>query len=439
MNKMGTIIGFTFKNKVRTKSFLITTLILVLLLSIGMNIPYFIKVFRGDDGAAKNTQIGVVAEQGNRAAELLLAYTPPVTADAADANADEEADKVTFTAYASAEDAALKQGLENEDIAGYLTFAAQGGEGVPPVTYHSKDGDLDGDVQSYLQTALQQVNTQLIAGDKLTQEQVAAMFAPVSIATQQLSADGTDGASEPQESKPIINYVIVYILLILFFMSITMTGNMISAEVTSEKSSRIMEILITSASPLTQMFGKVIGIFLVGLLQIAIISASIAANLLLPHNAGVLTDFDLDLGQLNYGILVYGLILYVLGYFLYALMYAAVGSIVSRTEDLGQAVMPVMMFGFINFYVPLFSISTPDAMLVKVASYVPITSPLSMLLRIGIGEVAFWEIAISLVILLATTFVLGWLAAKIYRTGVLMYGKRPSIKEIRKAMKAYKI
>lgn len=429
MNKMGSIINFTFKNKVRTKSFMITTLILVLLLSIGMNIPYLIKVFKGEDGAKEATQIGVVAEQGFRPAELLLAYTPPAETDA----------QVEFTAYTSADDAALKQGLEDEKIEGYLTFASEGSEGVPPVTYHSKDGDISDKVQSYLQTALQQVNTGLIVGDKLTESQVAAIFAPVSIGTEQLNADAAASGSEEGDAKPVINYVVVYVLLMLFFMSVMMTGNMIAAEITSEKSSRIMEILITSASPLTQMFGKVIGIFLVGLLQIAIISASIAVNLMLPHNSSILTDFNLDLGQLNAGILVYGFILYILGYFLYALMYAAVGSIVSRTEDLGQAVMPVMMVGFVSFYLPLFSISNPDTLLVKVASFVPFTSPLSLLLRIGVGHVAFWEILVSLAILLVTTFIFGWLAAKIYRTGVLMYGKRPSIKEIRKAMKAYKI
>ncbi|WP_342424624.1 ABC transporter permease [Paenibacillus sp. FSL E2-0178] len=429
MNKMGSIINFTFKNKVRTKSFMITTLILVLLLSIGMNVPYLIKVFKGEDGAKEATQIGVVAEQGFRPAELLLAYTPPAETDA----------QVEFTAYTSADDAALKQGLEDEKIEGYLTFAPEGSEGVPPVTYHSKDGDISDKVQSYLQTALQQVNTGLIVGDKLTESQVAAIFAPVSIGTEQLNADAAASGSEEGDAKPVINYVVVYVLLMLFFMSVMMTGNMIAAEITSEKSSRIMEILITSASPLTQMFGKVIGIFLVGLLQIAIISASIAVNLMLPHNSGILSDFNLDLGQLNASILVYGFILYILGYFLYALMYAAVGSIVSRTEDLGQAVMPVMMVGFVSFYLPLFSISNPDTLLVKVASFVPFTSSLSLLLRIGVGHVAFWEIMVSLAILLATTFVFGWLAAKIYRTGVLMYGKRPSIKEIRKAMKAYKI
>ncbi|WP_342564088.1 ABC transporter permease [Paenibacillus sp. FSL R7-0345] len=436
MNKMGTIIGFTFKNKVKTKAFLITTLIMVILLSIGMNIPYFIKVFKGEDKAdgGNRSQIAVIAESGNPAAELLLASSAPAPADPAD-----DTFAVTFTAFSSADDAALKEGLDKGDIEGYLTFGGASGEGLPPVTYHNEDGELGGEVQTYLQSALQAVNTQLIVGDKLTDSQIAAMYAPVTITTQELSQGGAQAGEEAEQTAATINYVVVYVLLILFFMSIMMTGNMISAEVTSEKSSRIMEILITSASPLTQMFGKVIGIFLVGLMQIAIIALSVTANLMLPHNASVLTDFELDLSQLNIGLLVYGLILYVLGYFLYALIYAAVGSIVSRTEDLGQAVMPIMMIGFVNFYVPLFSIWAPDTTLVKVASFIPFTSPLSMLLRIGVGQVAFWEIIVSLVILLATTFVFGWLAAKIYRTGVLMYGKRPSIKEIRKAMKAYKI
>ena len=430
MNKMGTIISFTFKNKVRTKSFMITTLILVLLLSIAMNIPYMIDQFKGEDSSASTgTQIGVVAEEGNSVAEFLKVYTSP-----------EGMPQATVVQYASADDAELKKALDEGTIEGYLTFAEPTGEGLPPVTYHSNDGELQGDVQIYLQNALQQANTQFIVGDKLTQEQVNAMYAPVQITTQQLSSEGAgDGAETSEASTPTINYVIVYALLMLFFMSIMMTGNMIAAEITSEKSSRIMEILITSASPLAQMFGKVIGVFLVGLLQIGVIVAAVAVNLSLPHNATILSDFDLDLGQLNISLLLYGIVLYVLGFFLYALMYAAVGSIVSRTEDLGQAIMPIMMLGFVAFYVPLFSISNADTMLVKIASYVPFTSPLTMLLRIGVGEVAIWEIIVSLVILLVTTVAFGWLAAKIYRTGVLMYGKRPSMKEIRKAMKAYKI
>ncbi|GGF93946.1 hypothetical protein GCM10010912_43640 [Paenibacillus albidus] len=430
MNKMGTIIGFTFKNKAKTKSFMITTLILVLLLSIGMNIPYLIKVFQGEDKtggtAGSGTQIGVIAEEGSTALELLKAYQLP-----------EGLAQVTVNPYASADDPELKKALDEEQIEGYISLADTSAAGLSGVTYYSPDGDIDNDVKAYLQNALQQVNAALIAGDKLTPEQIAAMNSPVEIGTQEVSPASGEAAQE--EAPPIINYVIVYVLLILFFMSIMMTGNMISAEVTSEKSSRIMEILITSASPLVQMFGKVIGIFLVGLLQIVIIAAAVAANLALPHNATIMTDFNLDLGQLNVSLLAYGLVLYVLGYFLFALMYAAVGSIVSRTEDLGQAVMPIMMLGFAAFYIPLFSISNADTLLVKIASYVPFTSPLTMLLRIGVGQVELWEILVSLAILLVSIVFFGWLAAKIYRTGVLMYGKRPTIKELRKAMKAYKI
>src|ERR1044072_7846105 len=104
-----------------------------------------------------------------------------------------------------------------------------------------------------------------------------------------------------------------------------------------------MEILITSVSPLTQMFGKVIGVFLVGLLQIGVFGVTIAINLMLPHNRNVLAGFDLDFSQMPLDVLGYGLIFYILGYFRYALLYAAVGSIVSRTEDLGQAVTPLTM------------------------------------------------------------------------------------------------
>jgi ABC-2 type transport system permease protein len=218
-----------------------------------------------------------------------------------------------------------------------------------------------------------------------------------------------------------------------------MTGNMIAAEVTAEKSSRIMEILITSVSPLSQMFGKVIGMLLVGLSQIVIFIAAVVVNMSLPHNAAIFQQYNIDLTQIDPMLLVYGLLFYILGYFLFAVLFAAVGSMVSRTEELGQAVMPITIISLIAFYISMFSIGTPDTMLVKVASFVPFTSPTAMILRVGLGQVAYWEIWLSIAILLVSIFICGWISAKIYRTGVLMYGKRPSWKELRKAMKAYKI
>ncbi|MGV2644575.1 ABC transporter permease, partial [Clostridium perfringens] len=127
---------------------------------------------------------------------------------------------------------------------------------------------------------------------------------------------------------------------------------------------------------------------------------------------------------------------YILGYFLYAMLYAAIGSIVSRTEDLGHAVMPITMLSLVAFYIAIFSLSAPNSMLMKVSTYIPFISPTTILVRIGLGSIPFWEILLSLAILIVSILVFGWLAAKIYRTGVLMYGKRPTFKELRKAMKA---
>ncbi|KAA8997215.1 ABC transporter permease [Paenibacillus spiritus] len=431
MNNMSTVIGFTFLNKIRTKAFLVTTLIMVILISIGMNIPYMVKVFSGDDDTA-GIHIAVVTgtEQATRSADLLRDY----------AQRSGTENGFVVDSYPSENDAALRKAMDNGDLDGYLTLEQGTGKGLPPVTFHSKDGSMGQDLQLKLQAALQQVQAQLIAGDRLTQQEITAMNTPVQLGEAKVTDGGGDGAAGGEEDSPaVVDYVIVYALMMLFFITLTTTGNMVSSEVTSEKSSRIMEILITSTSPLAQMFGKVLGIFFIGLLQIGIIAGTVAVNLMLPNNAGILDDFDIDLGQMSISLLVYGLIFYILGYFLYAMIYAALGSIVSRTEDLGQAMLPVMLLGFVNLYVPMFSISAPNTLLVKIASFVPFTSPLSMLLRIGVGEVATWEILVSLLILLVSSLVMGWLAAKIYRTGVLMYGKRPSFKELRKAMKAYKI
>ncbi|MFH0071115.1 ABC transporter permease, partial [Peribacillus sp. NPDC056705] len=165
----------------------------------------------------------------------------------------------------------------------------------------------------------------------------------------------------------------------------------------------------------------------------------IGVNVMLPHNVGALQDLNLDITAVDPMLLIFGLIFYILGYFLYAVLFAAVGSIVSRTEDLGQAVMPITMLSLVAFYIAIFTLGTPDATILKVSSYIPFLSPTTILVRIGIGDAPMWEILASLAILIVSILIFGWLAAKIYRTGVLMYGKRPTLKELRKAMKAYKM
>ncbi len=428
-NNLGTIIGFTFKNKVKTKSFLITTLILAILITIGMNVPYMIKQFSGgDDGKA--TQIGLLYTSQQEAAAELEKY--------AAAGGDKD---YAFVPYEGSTEDQLKKDVKDGKLEGYLKFEDDPADkSFPKVTY-AGEGDISQSLNTYLQGALQNVKTTMITKDSLTAEQIAALNKPVMLSSLDISDDAKNagGDKEKNNNQKIMNYVIVYFLMILFFTSNMMTGNMIAAEVTAEKSSRIMEILITSVSPLNQMFGKIIGIFLVGITQIAVFGAVVAANVMLPNNVGMLEEFHLSLSDINLSVLVYGLLFYIFGYFLFAVLYAAVGSIVSRTEELGQAVMPITMLGLATFYIGIFSISTPESMLIKVTSFIPFTAPTSMLVRIGMGEVPVWQILASLALLIVAILVFGWLSAKIYRTGVLMYGKRPSFKELRKAMKAYKI
>lgn len=434
MNNMWTVIRFTFMNKVRTKSFLVSTLIFALIITIGINLPFLIQMFTGDKaGSDETTRIGLVYGQEQTLAEQL-----ETTWSSLPANSYE------FVKYETADEAALNQDIKDGVIEGYLKFEAQDGNTFPTVVYSSEDEAMSPELQSNLQAALQVAKTRsIVEGLNLSDAQINELNMPVQIDARSISTNpsgNADGASDEKEgASEVINYIVVYALIILFFFTLMGTGNMIASEVTTEKSSRIMEILITSVPPLSQMFGKVIGMFLLGLSQIAAFGIVAAVNLMLPHNLDTLKDMNLDLSAIDPMLLVFGLIFYILGYFLYAMLYAAIGSIVSRTEDLGQAVMPITMLSLVAFYIAIFSLSAPNSMLMKVSSYIPFISPTTILVRIGLGDITVWEILLSLAILIAAILVFGWLAAKIYRTGVLMYGKRPTFKELRKAMKAYKM
>ncbi|WP_337034867.1 ABC transporter permease [Paenibacillus illinoisensis] len=432
MNKMGTIIGFTFKNKVKTKSFVVTTIVLALLISIGLNVPYFITLFNGGSiggGAAGEHPVNI---------GLLSAGQPEVSEKLEKFSSAQGDQAYRFIADGTKDEAALKADAESGLTDGYLKFETTQGQEFPqPILYSTEE--VSPQIIASIEAALQSVKLDVVVKDVLTAEQKELITTPVKVSEQSLSADEAGAEAGSENGMSPINYIVVYLLIILLFTSTMMTGNMIASEITAEKSSRIMEILITSVSPLSQMFGKIIGIFMVGMLQIGIFGAVVAGNVLLPHNRDVLSDFSLNLSDVNIAVIVYGLIFYILGYFLYAVMFAAIGSMVSRTEELGQAVLPITMLSLVSFYIAIFSISTPNILLLKVASFIPFTSPTAILVRIGAGAAPTWEILVSLAILVVSIFIFGWLAAKIYRTGVLMYGKRPTFKELFKAMKAYKI
>ena len=424
--------SFSLRNKLRTKSFIVTTIIIAVILSIVVNLPYIITKFSNDD---EPDRIGFVENDAPAVTERLKAFY-----------ASREKPDIELVGYpdagsAEANEAAMKDRVKNKEIKGYLDFETEGLT-FPAVTYKSEKL-MDTGKTSSLSGALQAIKADIIlSGANLTDEQRAALAQPVQIeAVQITTVEGTGSIGEKGKTveEQALAYGLVYALIVVLFMGIMITGQLIATEVTAEKSSRVMEILVTSVAPLTQMFGKIIGMFLVGLLQIGVYIAVFIINVMLPHNQEMLQDLHIDLSSVDPMLIVYAVIFYLTGYFLYATLYAAVGSIVSRTEELGQAVMPLTMLSLAAFYVGIFGASQPYASFVEITSFIPFFTPFVMFLRIGLADPALWEVLLSLGIQLATILALGWLSAKIYRTGVLMYGKRPTIKELAKAMKAYKV
>ncbi|MCI8610774.1 MAG: ABC transporter permease [Clostridiales bacterium] len=233
------------------------------------------------------------------------------------------------------------------------------------------------------------------------------------------------------------NYFYTYIMIFALYMVMVLYGQMVATNVAAEKSSRAMEVLITSARPTSMMFGKVVASCAAGLLQLVAVfgSAFLFYNINQSYwedNAIVQSIFNIPAD-----LLLYMLIFFVLGFFLYAFLYGAIGSTASKVEDINTSVMPLTFFLIIGFVVAVASISSGnvDNTVVTVCSYIPFTSPIAMFARIAMSStVAWYEIAVSIGILMGSVWGIGLLSAKIYRVGVLMYGTTPKIRAVLKAV-----
>lgn len=246
-----------------------------------------------------------------------------------------------------------------------------------------------------------------------------------------------DSNTESLGKDQMQNFFYTYIMIFALYMVILLYGQMVATNVATEKSSRAMELLITSARPTSMMFGKVIASCLAGLIQIAAVFGS--ALLFYDVNKSYWGDNAIINSIFNIPpeLLAYMLVFFVLGFLIYAFMFGAVGSTASKLEDINTSVMPITMLFIIAFFVVIVSMSSGnvDNALMIACSYIPFTSPMSMFTRIAMSTVPWYEIVTSVVILIASTVGVGVLSAKIYRVGVLMYGTTPKIGNIIKAVR----
>ena len=225
-------------------------------------------------------------------------------------------------------------------------------------------------------------------------------------------------------------------MIFALYMVILLYRQMVATNVASEKSSRAMELLVTSAKPTAMMFGKVIASCLAGLIQLVCVFGS--AFLFYNLNKSYWSDnmiIDSIFG-IPLDLLLFMLLFFVLGFFIYAFMYGAVGSTVSKLGDINTAVMPITMLFIIAFIVVMVSMSSGnvDTPIMVICSFVPFTSPMAMFTRIAMSTVPIYQIVISVLVLIGSVVGVGVLSARIYRVGVLLYGTSPKISSVLKVV-----
>ena len=252
----------------------------------------------------------------------------------------------------------------------------------------------------------------------LTQEQLASLTPNFTFELQQ---------AEEQEVKG--NILVIMLLSLVLFYAIYFCAYQVSNSITTEKTSKIMETLVTSTSPRTIVLGKTIGIGVVGLLQvIAIVAvALICAYACLPE--GMLSS-ALDLSQITPTLGILTVVYFILGYATYALLYALTGSTVSKPEDVQSANGPVAIISIIGFYLAYFTMMNPTSDLNVFASIFPFSAPFCMPFRVMMGIATPGQIAISIIVLLLTIVIVASVSIKIYSNAILNYGSRVSLKDM---------
>lgn len=291
---------------------------------------------------------------------------------------------------------------------------------------------------------IQQAVTALTIQDRLTRKGIppgdqAVLFAPPAFELAPPSGPATGPGSTEQL---IGGSIIGFALTIFIFIAIMLYGQWVAMSVAEEKSSRVMEIVLGAARPFELMTGKVIGVGALGLAQYAIVFIPTALAVVFQDRIAALILGGTASSGLPSGLTVPLLVafgvFFVLGFALYATLYAGVASLVSRQEDVNQIVGPLTMISTAGYMIAAYSSSgliEMSSTLVRLLSYIPFLSPYIMLSRMALGQVEPWEPVLAIAILLGTILGALWLAARIYGAGVLLYGQKPSLRNFIQALR----
>ncbi len=408
-----TVLGYEFTSYLRNKAYVITTLVLVGLIGIGLSVPALLSWFKtldvGKEPHAKPERIAYLVDACACAPDLdfLRGALPDYD----------------WRAAPLAELEAIKEQIAAEQAHQAIVVDEPG-----RYRYIIRRVGMSGNDAYVLQAMLDRYYRGARLGELGLEQAEIERF---------LAASTLELYETVQESGKSMEqaYLYTYLLVMLLYMTVMLYGQMVASSVASEKSNRAMEMLITSARPLSLMFGKVIGSGLAGLAQIG--ALLLAALGFYQLHAERFREIILvrSMFEMPWQLVVYTILFYLLGYFIYAFLYGALGSLVSRTEQIQTSITPIVLLLVAAMMVSLLGMTHPEATYVKVCSFIPFLAPMVMFVRICMSEVPFWQIALSIVSMAATAGIIGYVSARIYRVGVMMYGKPPKLAELVKILR----
>ena len=403
MKDLFTVMKFTMKDMAKRKSFIISTIIFLVMIIVGFNVPKILKSIKGEDTVDKL----LIVDESNvfeGALESLKKLDTGYEIEIANLKYDE-----------------VKEKIQSEEIESAI-FVEKQEENIK-IKYIVKDATMMEEVPEDIISTINTLYTNIqISKLGLTEEQLKSI------------TPNFEFSLEQTDEKANGNVFVMMLLSIVLFYAIYFCAYQVSSSITTEKTSKIIETLVTSTSPKTIVLGKTIGIGIVGLLQMILLvgTALISAKVFLEPG---MIEQVLDMSAITPYLGIVTIIYFILGYFAYALLYALTGSTVSKPEDIQSANGPVAMLAVIGFYLSYFTMMNPTSEMNIFASLFPISSPFCMPFRIMMGLAKPTDVLISIAILIVTILVIAKVAIKIYSNAILNYGTKMSLKDIIKVYK----
>ena len=402
MRDLWTVTEFTMKEMLRRKSFIISTLIILVIIIVGINIPNILKLFT--DGSETGERLLIVDSsnvfEGNLSSleQMNTGYEVQISNE-----------NISFDD--------IKSRIENKEIDDAI-IVEQTDNNIK-IRYIVESSTMMAGVPENIISAINTIYSNMqINKLQLTPEQIASITPNFEYSLEQ---------TEEQEVQG--NVLAIMLLSIVLFYAIYFCAYQVSSSITTEKTSKIMETLVTSTSPKTIVLGKTVGIGIVGLLQVCLLVAVALITAYTCLEPGTL-DSILDMSNFTPYLAIITIIYFILGYVAYALMYALTGSTVSKPEDIQSANGPVAIIAVIGFYLSYFTMMNPTSDLNVFASMLPISSPFCMPFRIMMGLASTTDVIISILILLVTIFIIARVAIKIYSNAILNYGTKMSFADL---------